>query len=769
LTPFRRAVVCSKVQDRIQLDHLLGALEAGRLSRQEVLEEIERHLDRAHDGPVDGALEVVLEELYRTPWDPHLLRILARIYERDGNADGAQRALEMAGRACDMPETAAQRDLDDVGESNASLDDLLLVARLLLSAGFPEQSAVVGERAVAAAPNSLAALNLLAKIRHVQGRLTETIELWHRIHLRSPTREDTVAQLQLLYQLSHADGQAGERFLCVGHDVFARKHDAQVEVERAFASFRARDFAAALSICDRLAARQRTKDRGLYKLAVFQRAWIHERIGDLDAARATLEKLGRERGFETDFERLSFLARICERVGSRVAAKKALHIYQHVNMQYGNLSALPRLSSLHRQLDEEDAARRYDAEYERRFSQRMQRLAPSQTLRALALAYVPLDRVARPRLHADDRSACDLELRLARSPSSRQRREGLLAFLDGELERAASCLRALADRPDASFKDCAYAADVARLRGDADAPSYYARALAHGGAANFVVWQQVLSCTLAEHAERCVAGLDDDRLQHARAALLEAARSAPANADAWRGLALVEQRLGGDTHSVYANKAAALVRTPGTGADIGRVLAAAVYAIGGKPKGVIHEVCATRRRVHQGTGGVIGEQDLLGNLGADFRGLVHLALSIVKDYAVAKWPHLCLDLDDHAYGLRVSKDDEPSSGDSAGLPVAMALMSQLLRKPMPQDIALSGAITCDGRGRVTVRPIGDALFKIKGAYHRDLRVIVLPKANQPEVEATHVIPERARKEIVRFVATLDEAVEVVWGRDAWAW
>jgi hypothetical protein len=32
-----------------------------------------------------------------------------------------------------------------------------------------------------------------------------------------------------------------------------------------------------------------------------------------------------------------------------------------------------------------------------------------------------------------------------------------------------------------------------------------------------------------------------------------------------------------------------------------------------------------------------------------------------------------------------------------------------------------------------------------------------------------VIPERARKEIVRFVATLDEAVEVVWGRDAWAW
>ncbi len=760
------------MQDRNQLGHLLGALEAGRLSRQELLEEIERHLDRDHDGPVDGALEVVLEELYRTPWDPHLLRILARIYERDGNTDGAQRALEMAARACDIAGTSA-RDIDDLGDGAASLDDLLLVARLLLSAGFPEQAAVVGERAVDAAPNSLAALNLLAKIRHVQGRLSETIELWQRIHALNPTREDTVTQLGFLYHLSHDDEQAGDRFLSIGHDVFARKHDAQVEVERAFTCFRGRDFASALSICDRLAARHRGKDRAIYKLAVFQRAWIHERIGDLEAARATLEKLGRERGFETDFERLSFLARICERVGSRIAAKKALHIYQHVNHQYGNLSALPRLSALHRQLEQPADAERCEAEYERRFSQRMQKLAPSQYLRALALAYVPLDRIAIARLSDEDRSACDLEIRLARSPTGRRRREGLLAFLGGDLDTAGARLRALAERPDAAFKDCAYAADIARLRGDPDAERLYMRALAHGGVANFVVWQQVLATTTSDRIERCLAELDDDRLELARRTLLDAARCDPAHPDAWRGLALVERRLGGEALARYEAKADALthdlVQSAGTNANVGRALAAAVYAIGGKPKGVIHEVCATRRRVGPGMGGSIADHDLLGTLSPDFRALVHLALAVVKDYAMAKWPHRCLDVDDHAYGLRVTKDDEPSSGDSAGLPVALALLSQLLRKPLPQDIAFSGALTCDGRGRVKVRPIGDALFKIKGAYHRDLRMIVLPRGNRAEVEASHVIPERTRREIVRFVDTLDDAVEVVWGSDAWAW
>jgi hypothetical protein len=84
------------------------------------------------------------------------------------------------------------------------------------------------------------------------------------------------------------------------------------------------------------ASRVAHDDRGVLQLA-YDVLKVFDNPRDSQSLNRGGKKLGRERGFETDFERLSFLARICERVGSRISAKKALHIYQHVNFQYGNL------------------------------------------------------------------------------------------------------------------------------------------------------------------------------------------------------------------------------------------------------------------------------------------------------------------------------------------------------------------------------------------------------------------------------------------------
>src|SRR5262249_33421983 len=144
-----------------------------------------------------------------------------------------------------------------------------------------------------------------------------------------------------------------------------------------------------------------------YKLAVLQKAWFQERIGDLEGARATLQLLGRERGFEVDLDRLGYLARICERIGRPDTLRQAIYVYQHLHVHYGKLSALPRLAALSAACGARAGATSYARNYERRFARRMQRPFPAELIRGLALQYVPLQELPPLSLGAEDRAAVE--------------------------------------------------------------------------------------------------------------------------------------------------------------------------------------------------------------------------------------------------------------------------------------------------------------------------------------------------------------------------
>src|SRR5262245_32855212 len=75
---------------------VLQEVPRGRGSRHGLLEEVERHLESSGDQPLEGALEIILEELHNTPEDPHLMRLLALLHERNGDPAGARRMLAMA-------------------------------------------------------------------------------------------------------------------------------------------------------------------------------------------------------------------------------------------------------------------------------------------------------------------------------------------------------------------------------------------------------------------------------------------------------------------------------------------------------------------------------------------------------------------------------------------------------------------------------------------------------------------------------------------------
>ena len=96
----------------------------------------------------------------------------------------------------------------------------------------------------------------------------------------------------------------------------------------------------------------------------------------------------------------------------------------------------------------------------------------------------------------------------------------------------------------------------------------------------------------------------------------------------------------------------------------------------------------------------------------------------------------------------------PKDGPSAGVTMSTALVSALSKRPVRNDIAMTGEITLTGR----VLPIGGVKEKVLGAYRAGIREIVLPKENEPHLED---LPKEVRNEM-KFhpVETLGEVLAI---------
>ncbi|MEO7201587.1 MAG: Lon family ATP-dependent protease [Candidatus Tumulicola sp.] len=71
-------------------------------------------------------------------------------------------------------------------------------------------------------------------------------------------------------------------------------------------------------------------------------------------------------------------------------------------------------------------------------------------------------------------------------------------------------------------------------------------------------------------------------------------------------------------------------------------------------------------------------------------------------------------------------------GPSAGLAIFLALYSAILKVPMPQDVAVTGELSIQGK----VRGVGGIVEKLYAARQAGMRRVVIPRENAREVDAT---------------------------------
>ncbi len=551
--------------------------------------------------------------------------------------------------------------------------DRLAHARVLAHIGELFDAELEAAQILESDPENLDALSLFAQLKHMRGQLSQASACWAQIHSRAPDPEMALKHLRAILHLAQDPERGAGEFLALGQFQLVRKPAAHLEIEEAFRLFLSRRPTEAQKACEDLAARYRGRDRQLYKLAVLASAWIAEWSGDREVAAARLERLGSERGFETDSDRVMALARFYERSGSRDKLESAVHIYHFLERRFDKITILSQLADLYRRLGQDGLAEEYETRYLEAFRRRNHRPTLAEAAEVAAQSYLPLERLcAATWLPSSSAHALGPRASAVAAALRGDRSAAKEGFVEG-----------------GEILDEKYLADLSALEGERDeAVELYLSALRSDPTV-----LRVLGVLLDRYAdtpavERFFA--DPELLRGAHETLRAALTLMPLRPSLWRQLArLLELHPEGRNEAASCRERAAILeqaererRNP-----IGRALTAGVYHFVGGAKGLIHEVWVGREPARPGLGGRLPSDSILGNLTAEMKSAVQNTFLSAREYAWAKFPHLCVDILDYDYTYKLTKEDEPSYGLSASLPSALAFLSVFLQWPIPQDVA----------------------------------------------------------------------------------
>ena len=113
--------------------------------------------------------------------------------------------------------------------------------------------------------------------------------------------------------------------------------------------------------------------------------------------------------------------------------------------------------------------------------------------------------------------------------------------------------------------------------------------------------------------------------------------------------------------------------------------------------------------------------------------------------------------DTHFVHLHVPAGATPKDGPSAGVTMATALVSMIIRKPVRKHLAMTGELTLTGH----VLPIGGLKEKVIAARRAGHKVLIFPDANRKDFEE---LPEYLKKGLeVHFARLFEEVRRAAFG------
>ncbi len=148
-----------------------------------------------------------------------------------------------------------------------------------------------------------------------------------------------------------------------------------------------------------------------------------------------------------------------------------------------------------------------------------------------------------------------------------------------------------------------------------------------------------------------------------------------------------------------------------------------------------------------------GKLILTGKLGEVMQESARAAVSYLRSRAdyLGIDPDFNEHLDIH---IHVPEGAIPKDGPSAGITMAAALVSAIVKVPVRKDVAMTGEITLRGK----VLPVGGIKDKALAAYRAGITEMILPKENDKDLEE---VPAEVRELIeIHLVENMDEVLRL---------
>lgn len=146
------------------------------------------------------------------------------------------------------------------------------------------------------------------------------------------------------------------------------------------------------------------------------------------------------------------------------------------------------------------------------------------------------------------------------------------------------------------------------------------------------------------------------------------------------------------------------------------------------------------------------ELTLTGSLGEVMQESAKAAMSFIRAHAAEFGidPEFFSKSDIH---IHVPAGAIPKDGPSAGITIALSLISLLTRRPARRDVAMTGELTLSGR----ILPIGGVKEKVLAARRAGVTTVLLPERNRENLTD---IEENIREDMnIEFVSSLQEVMD----------